>query len=310
MTDIYCDIIDNFGDIAFAVKVINTYTFKKKETNFRFFSNNYDLFVVFSKSFISEVNITYYNFSEIKTLPPSQLILNLFERRIDYDFLESFKYSIKIINFSYFSLESYSWEFTPGIVQGHGRIIKSKNLIVEDLSVSLLENTGWVFSEKIFIKEIIQKEFYEKKYTIPWNKKWISIFCYPETQQQLESQWFFEKFWNEYVFLSFWAQVLKLKNNVHLPFLPMQEYYFLTQYCQWNIVRWENSLITALESWKPFYWDIYKERNSAHQEKIYDFCEYLKMKWYDDDYITAQKSWNLEYNYSPIHKIFTQKKEN
>jgi hypothetical protein len=108
MTDIYCDIIDNFGDIAFAVKVINTYTFKKKETNFRFFSNNYDLFVVFSKSFISEVNITYYNFSEIKTLPPSQLILNLFERRIDYDFLESFKYSIKIINFSYFSLESYS----------------------------------------------------------------------------------------------------------------------------------------------------------------------------------------------------------
>jgi hypothetical protein len=90
----------------------------------------------------------------------------------------------------------------------------------------------------------------------------------------------------------------------------MQEYYFLTQYCQWNIVRWENSLITALESWKPFYWDIYKERNSAHQEKIYDFCEYLKTKWYDDDYITAQKSWNLEYNYSPIHKIFTQKKEN
>jgi len=52
MIDIYLDIIDNYGDMAFAVKVINSYYYEKRETHFRLFSNNKELFDIFSVNFL------------------------------------------------------------------------------------------------------------------------------------------------------------------------------------------------------------------------------------------------------------------
>lgn len=63
---------------------------------------------------------------------------------------------------------------------------------------------------------------------------------------------------------------------MELPFLSMQEYYSLLQHCHANIVRGENSLVPALEAHAPFFWDIYKESNNAHIQKIQDFANYLK----------------------------------
>jgi hypothetical protein len=73
----------------------------------------------------------------------------------------------------------------------------------------------------------------------------------------------------------------------------MYEYYSLLQHCHANIVRGENSLITALQTQKPFYWDIYKESNMAHVQKIQDFTGYLKQKKYNNALIEAQISGNI-----------------
>ncbi len=307
MIDIYCDVIDNFWDISFAFKAMNTYSFEQKENNFRFFSNNKELFDVFSKSLLWEVQVKYYDFSEIQKFEPNTLILNFFERKIDYNYLESFEYEIRLINFSYFSLESFHSLSSPWIVQNHGSIKHSNNLTVVEFSVSLLAGTGWVFSEKKFLTNILSREYFEHTYNIPKNKKWISIFCYPETQELLEKSWFFENFWNEYLFLSFGKQNLNTQNSFQVPFLTLHEYYFLLKYCHWNMVRGENSLITALEAWKAFYWDIYKESNQAHIQKLEDFTLYLTTEKYPLNLILAQTQWNIQHDFQLLSEIFQEK---
>ena len=60
-----------------------------------------------------------------------------------------------------------------------------------------------------------------------------------------------------------------------MPFLNIFEYYKFLYLCDKNIVRWENSLVESIFTEKPFLWDIYKENNLAHKEKIEDFSTYL-----------------------------------
>ena len=66
------------------------------------------------------------------------------------------------------------------------------------------------------------------------------------------------------------------ENTQLLPFLSLSEYRFLLSQSDCNIIRGENSLIDAILSRKPFLWDIYKEKNMAHLEKIEDFILFLE----------------------------------
>lgn len=191
MTDIYCDVIDNYGDIAFAIKVMNTYYFENKESEFRFFSNAQNIFSLFEKNILPGISCQYYELSEISSRAPSSLILNFFERPIDYRFLEGFDFAIHLISFSYFSLEDYSSPLSPGIAAYHGKIFQHKNLTVEQFSVSLLANTGGVFPEKKYFPKLLSKKYFIEKYSLPKDKKWISVFCYPDTLEHLYQQSFF-----------------------------------------------------------------------------------------------------------------------
>lgn len=113
MIDIYSDVIDNYGDMAFAVKLMNTYFFEKKESSFRLFSNNQEVFEIFQPSLLKGIECEYHSLSEIPALIPNTLIMNLFERTIEYPFLTSFDFPIHLINYSYFSLEPDHGHFSP-----------------------------------------------------------------------------------------------------------------------------------------------------------------------------------------------------
>jgi hypothetical protein len=121
---------------------MNTFFVQKKETAFRFFGNNREVYEMFEKNLFPEISREYHDLSEIQKFIPSPKILNLFERKIDYSFLESFDFPIHLIHFSYFSLESYSSLLSPGIQAWHGKIFQHKNLTVEQFAVSLLPHTG------------------------------------------------------------------------------------------------------------------------------------------------------------------------
>ena len=284
---------------------MNTYFSEKKESEFRIFSNDFSLFERFSESLFPEIQRKYFDISEIKNHIPSRNILNFFERKIDYAFLESFDFEIHLQNFSYFSLEPYKSPLSPGIAHFHGKISKQKNLSVENIAFSLLPNTGWVFPESAYYKEILQRKYFCEIFWIPENTKWISLFCYPETLQFLEKQNFFERENKDFLFCFFGTQKHLPRKSLCLPFLNMYEYFSFLHHCEANIVRWENSVISALQAKKPFFWDIYKEKNNAHIGKIQDFANYLRSCWYPESLVQIQLDGNIFRQYiSMKHEFF------
>lgn len=64
-----------------------------------------------------------------------------------------------------------------------------------------------------------------------------------------------------------------------MPFLSLEDYGVFQLLCDANVVRGENSLCQALISGKPVLWDIYKESNVAHIEKIEDYLVFLQKQF-------------------------------
>jgi len=60
-----------------------------------------------------------------------------------------------------------------------------------------------------------------------------------------------------------------------MPFLSLEDYGVFQSLCDANIVRGENSLCQGFISGKPVLWDIYKESNDAHREKIEDYLAFF-----------------------------------
>ncbi len=69
-----------------------------------------------------------------------------------------------------------------------------------------------------------------------------------------------------------------------MPFLSLTDYGIFQSLCDANIVRGENSLCQGLISGKPVLWDIYKEKNGAHTEKIEDYLLFLGKQFPEADW--------------------------
>ena len=65
-------------------------------------------------------------------------------------------------------------------------------------------------------------------------------------------------------------------NCTRSPFIPLTEMLTLYQWADLNIVRGENTLVTAIFAGKPWLWDIYRENNGAHESKLNDCLDTLE----------------------------------
>jgi hypothetical protein len=126
-------------------------------------------------------------------------------------------------------------------------------------------------------KSEFSREEIMKKYNISEEnifKKWVGVFCYPETLQKLEKV--FASSEDTLFFLFDERNRSTAKNVINMPFLEMQEYYDLMRVFDLNIVRGENTLVAGIVTKKPFLWDIYKEKNGQHTYKIEEFSGFLE----------------------------------
>lgn len=293
--DFYVDIIDNFWDIWFAINLALILYKWEKNIDIRFFSNDELLFKSMIKDNDVIWKINYNDLSEIWLFEPNDLIFNFFDRKIDFDFLNSFNNDIKLINFWYFLL--HSWVERLHLTNYH-----TKNVDVTHFIPSLLDGTWWVLinkNDEIFSREQYF-EFISKKYNLSFPnldwKKIISIFVYKNTLDEMINHINLSEI-NDSVFFIFGYPDLDLKtsNIFVMPFLEIEDYWNFLRYCDVNLVRWENSLIQSLIFWKPTMWDIYKENNNAHIEKIDDFLQFLKkIDWNNRDYNDLMKKFNWE----------------
>jgi len=271
--DFYTTVIDNYWDCWFSFNLAVSLLYYYPELKIRYFCDNKDLFL--KLKWDKEIkNIIYYDLKEIKNIIPSKTIFNFFDRKIDFDYFHLQSFDINLINFSYFLM--HAW-----VNSLHNTKYVSKNVFVTHFVPSLISDAWWIivnpyleeFREEILKKDLflVRKEFLPNLDDEKYKKKWVSIFCYKQTFEKIKGE--FKKYPN-IIFFTF-DNKIKGENVVNMPFLKIDDYYKFQYLCDKNIVRWENSLINSLFTQKPFLWDIYKEHNEAHKEKIKDFSQYL-----------------------------------
>lgn len=276
--DFYVELIDNFWDLGFAYNVAIRLLEDKKDLNIRFFSNNKDLYLKLWWWWETP-NIEYFDLNEIVSVEPSKTIINFFDRKINYDYLYTFPFEINLINSWYFSIH----EWTESL---HMTTYTQKNVKTTHFIPSILPNTWWVIINKL--KNKSKKEAFAWLSDDQYNKKWVSVFVYPETFLDIKNEILAKK---DYLFFVFDDRnKIEWENIVQMPFMQIEDYYDFLGVCDKNIVRWENSFIQAIIAKKPYLWDIYKENNDAHFYKVDEFWDFLGNK----DYKEILRVFNLE----------------
>lgn len=104
--DFYVPIIDNYGDMGFAVNLAISLHEKYQGLQIRFFSDDQGLFQMFFPESIPD----WMEYRELKslyiddTIAPAKLIFSFFDYKVPLDYLAKFPYNKTIVVFSYFLL--------------------------------------------------------------------------------------------------------------------------------------------------------------------------------------------------------------
>lgn len=279
IVDFYVPIIDNYWDIWFALNLALIMTSKDQNLKVRFFSDDENLF----KKMIwnEKENIQFINLKELNSYTPSKSIFTFFDYRLPNDYLKKWEAWKNIIQFWYFLLHKWienlhwttyevKWDkyihFIPSLTEWAWWIIIWKELGFKK----------WKSNKKDFINYINLKYNIQITENII-DKKWISVFVYKNTLNEVLEAIKERKNENEFYFVFDWEKqgLLQNSNLIFMPFLELLDYNYFLSICDINIVRWENSLCTSLSYWKPTLWDIYKENNKAHLYKIEDFISFF-----------------------------------
>lgn len=287
--DFYVDVIDNYWDIWFALTFARI-LIDTKNVTIRFFSNDENLFR--NMLWYDNDKILYYDSKLIFNTNPSNIIYNFFDKKINFEYLDSFWKKITIINFWYFLL--HKW-----VENLHGTTYERFNITVKYIIPSLLQNTWWILIPKVTYKFNRSDflKFISEKYNINiWNinTKIATVFVYNKTIKTIiDNIWISNK---KITYFIFWYPELQIihKNIICMPFLHLNDYEYFLSISDFNIVRGENSFVQSILHSKPTLWDIYKEDNWAHIDKINDYLLFIsQISWYNHwyDILIKQLNW-------------------
>ncbi len=88
-----------------------------------------------------------------------------------------------------------------------------------------------------------------------------------------------------------------------MPFMPQQDYDLLLALCDVNFVRGEDSVIRAHWAGRPFIWQIYRQAEQAHRQKLHDFLS-LQLAQAPQEVSSLVRRvhdvWDLEEDFSQI----------
>ncbi|MDD2907997.1 MAG: elongation factor P maturation arginine rhamnosyltransferase EarP [Candidatus Gracilibacteria bacterium] len=300
--DFYIDVIDNFGDLGFAINLASIML--KDDTNYelRIFSNDENLFKNMIKGDSLLAKLSYFDLSKIHDFKPNNIIFNFFDRKIDFSYLNLSGENIKLINFGYFLLHR-------GVENLHLTNYKVKNVEVTHFIPSLLEQTGGILINKCeenvnrddFLNFILDK--YNLFFSIPKSSKIVSIFVYKNTLNEILEFIKTRNFEDTFFFIFGFPNLdIKIDNVIPMPFIDLKDYQDFISYCDINFVRGENSLVNSLIFGKATLWDIYKENNDAHTEKIDDYLRFLSIM---DNYNLDYNQIMLDFNGTGVKKGFS-----
>ena len=279
--DIFCQVIDNYGDVGVAYRLAREFKRVYPNKKLRFIINQMEELNLIKKSEEIEI-ITYQDISKIEN--SADLIIESFGCEIPKEYMDkALKNSKLIINLEYFSAEKWvddfhlqesflgenlkKYFFIPGLSEKSGGILLDNEFLERKKKV---EANKEYYLEKFGIKEkydLIGSVFsYEKNFDSlieelkKLDKKIILLILSEKTQKN------FIKYFdngNNYDKIKF----------VKLPFFTYDKYEELLALCDFNLVRGEDSFVRALLLGKPFLWHIYPQDENTHIKKLESFLE-------------------------------------
>lgn len=307
--DIFCEIIDNYGDIGVVYRVAKE--LKKRFENdvkVRVFLNRKDEFLKINSEaentgFQELDQISYITFDYLKEnisdIETSDVIIEAFGCTIPQEYMEkAYNNSTLLINLEYLSAEDWIEDFhlqssplgkgklkkiffMPGFTEKSGGVIADSGYL--DTVKNVNENRD--FYKKKYLGEIENLEnsitgtvfSYEKNFEPLFrdlknlNREVVLLALGEKTQESMKK--FFEK--NSVELFGNQAKYGKIK-VIFYRFLNQEEYEELINVTDFNFVRGEDSFIRAVLSDKPYLWHIYCQDEFAHMDKLNEFLDKYK----------------------------------
>ncbi len=271
MIDVFCDVIDNFGDAGVCLRLCRDIS--KKNFEVRLFCNNVDILNTitnqedYSNRFLSLLS---WNNDE-ENYSPSDVIIQAFSVRLSEKLIKKIKLKKSaVINLEYLTAEPFADDchMLPSYSDG----IESFFFFP-----GFTKRTGGVVIEEEFLNKIKSKP--------TQNKNSITLFSYENPKiktvmEELSKENSFEIKVFEGKGLNNFNNLFNLKltvgdtyilNKLTIKVLPMvsqDEYDTLLVNSCINMVRGEDSIVRAMLTGNPFLWHIYPQEENAHLAKI------------------------------------------
>ena len=279
--DIFCEVIDNYGDVGVAYRLARELKRIYPNKELRFIINQTEELNLIKKN-DDIIVIDYKDVDKIEQ--PADLVIETFACNIPEIYMDkALKSSKLMINLEYFSSEDWVDDFhlQESFLGGNLK----KYFFIPGLS----EKSGGIILDKEFLdrKNKVQKnrEYYLKQFNI--DEKYdliISVFSYEKnfdnflkTLQKLDKKVLLlllsektQKNFIKYFDNNDYYDKIKA---VKLPFFTYDKYEELLVLCDINLVRGEDSFVRALLLGKPFLWHIYPQDENTHIIKLESFLE-------------------------------------
>lgn len=330
--DIFCEIIDNYGDIGVVYRTAKELQKIFPESKIRAFLNRLDEFKKINSQVIDLPSqnidgIEYITFDYLRDnankLLTAQVIIEAFGCQIPEEYIEiAYDNSELLINLEYLSAEDWIEDFhLQSSPLGRGKLKKVFFM------PGFTEKSGGVIADSNYLERIQRvlenKEFYEKKYLSDIedreNKIVGTLFSYEKNFTPLLED--LKKLDKDVVILAMGEKtqdslrkILKnfsiedFRNSLKygkieikfLNFLNQEEYEELINIVDFNFVRGEDSFIRAVLTGKPYMWHIYCQEEYAHMDKIEGFLDKYRRvieNFSDEDFLLNMEKFFKDYNF-------------
>ncbi|MGL4392374.1 MAG: elongation factor P maturation arginine rhamnosyltransferase EarP [Fusobacteriaceae bacterium] len=335
--DIFCEIIDNFGDVGVVYRLAKA--LKNKKYCVRVFLSRTEELSLMDKNFdknlqqqnVDEIKYLSYKYLEenILDIKPAEIIIEAFGCKINEKYFDIAKENSKIlINLEYLSSEDWVKDFHgqesplgsakmkkyflfPGFSKETGGVICSENFSDKD------KLEGKFSGENNMLLNILLKNILPD-IKLPENFLLGTIFSYEKNFENLldslnkldqnvlllvmgdKSQKSFQNIFKEKIEKNFKCGKIYI---AFLDFLLQEEYDALLSSSDFNFVRGEDSFTQATLAGVPFLWHAYLQDDMTHLKKISGFCkryrEYFE-GYHEGEFLSELKIFEkliLDYNF-------------
>jgi uncharacterized repeat protein (TIGR03837 family) len=340
--DIFCKIIDNFGDIGVCWRLAKQLT-QEYHHKVRLFVDDLNTFkqlrpqvnIFLSEQVIDQIQILNWTKADFKRVHPGQVVIEAFACDIPEDYIfnmSRLKSKPTWINIEYLSAEAWTEEIHK-MPSPHPHYALKKYFFVP----GFLKATGGLLRENSFLPRIqalkrspeLQRQIWVKLGLRPPrdNEFQIFLFCYDKkiiSLLQELTQWdkpvrllvppgkptdSINKSWGKPLEKDgrLWWGSLEIEA---VPFVEPDFFDEILSQCDFAIIRGEDSFVRVQHLGVPFLWNIYPQDDNAHRIKMLAFLKLYKEHMSEDLAEGLERLWiafDAEENLSKDIKLLSDR---